>query len=292
MEDIIIYQTPELRSPYLVAGFAGWPNAAEVSTATIGYLKEKLKAEKFGEIRPPNFYDFSSLRPQTVIENGFIKELKFLSNEFFYWKSEKSVHDLIIFLGVEPHLKWNQYVDLILHLAEQFKVERIYTVGGTYDQVPHTVEPKVTAVVSDLGLREELKRYNIEPTEYQGPCSIHTVLLAAAKRRNIKSVSLWGHAPHYIQVKNPKVCYGILKGLTEMLEIELDLREIIGASEYLEAQVSQAISQKPELWEYVKSLESEYQAMEKYKEPTKEEDIIEEIENFLRRGTGEDKEQS
>jgi hypothetical protein len=32
--------------------------------------------------------------------------------------------------------------------------------------------------------------------------------------------------------------------------------------------------------------------MEKYKEPTKEEDIIEEIENFLRRGTGEDKEQS
>jgi proteasome assembly chaperone (PAC2) family protein len=292
MEDIIIYQTPELRSPYLVAGFAGWPNAAEVSTGTVAYLKEKLKAEKFGEIRPSAFYDFSSLRPQTVIENGLIKELKFLSNEFFYWKSEKSVHDLIIFLGVEPHLKWNEYVDSILRLAEQFKVERIYTVGGTYDQVPHTVEPKVTAVVSDPGLREELKKYNIELTEYQGPSSIHTVLLAAAKRRNIESVSLWGHAPHYIQVKNAKVCYGILKGLTKMLEIELDLQEIIGASEYLDEQVGQAISQKPELQEYVKDLEKEYQAMGKYQEPIKEEDIIREIENFLRKGPREDQEQS
>ena len=284
MEDLIIYQTPELRSPYLVAGFAGWPNAGEVSTGTISYLKEQLKAEKLGEIKPPAFYDFSSLRPQTSIENGLVKELKFLSNEFFYWKSEKSVHDLIILLGVEPHLKWNQYVDLILHLAEQFKVGRIYTVGGTYDQVPHTVEPKVTAVVSDLELREELKKYNIEPTEYQGPSSIHTVLLAAAEKRNIKSVSLWGHAPHYIQVKNPKVCYGILKGLTKMLEIELDLEEIIGAGEDLDEQVSEAISQKPELEEYVKDLEREYQAMEKYKEPTKEEDIIREIENFLQKG--------
>ena len=292
MEHIVLYHRPELRSPYLVAGFAGWPNAGEVSTGTISYLKEKLKAEKFGEIEPHAFYDFPSLRPQTLIENGLIKELLFPANEFFYWKSEKSVHDLIILLAVEPHLKWNEYVDLILHLAEQFKVERIYTVGGTYDRVPHTVRPMVTAAVSDPELKEELEKYDIEPAEYQGPCSIHTVLLAAAKRRNIKSISLWGHAPHYIQVKNPKVCYGILKGLTKMLQIELDLQEIIGASEYLDEQISEAISQKPELEEYVKNLEKEYQAMEKYEEPAKQEDIIKEIENFLRKGQGEDKEQS
>jgi proteasome assembly chaperone (PAC2) family protein len=292
MEDIVLSHRPELRSPYLVAGFAGWPNAGEVSTGTISYLKEKLRAEKFGEIKPHAFYDFPSLRPQTVIENGLIKELKFPTNEFFYWKSEKSVHDLIILLAVEPHLKWNEYVDSILHLAELFKVERIYTVGGTYDRVPHTARPMVTAAVSDLELKEELKRYDIEPAEYEGPCSIHTVLLAAAKRRNIKGISLWGHAPHYIQVENPKVCYGVLKGLTEMLQIEIDLEEIIGAGEYLDEQVSKAISQKPELEEYVRNLEKEYQAMEKYREPAKEEDIIREIENFLQKGQGEDEEQS
>jgi proteasome assembly chaperone (PAC2) family protein len=175
MEDVVLSHRPELRSPYLVAGFAGWPNAGEVSTGTISYLKEKLRAKKFGEIKPHAFYDFPSLRPQTVIENGLIKELKFPANEFFYWKSEKSVHDLIILLAVEPHLKWNEYVDSILHLAEQFKVERIYTVGGTYDRVPHTARPMVTAAVSDLELKEELKKYNIEPVEYQGPCSIHTM---------------------------------------------------------------------------------------------------------------------
>jgi proteasome assembly chaperone (PAC2) family protein len=288
MEHVVLSHRPKLTSPYLVAGFAGWPNAGEVSTGTISYLKEKLKAEKFGEIKPHAFYDFPSLRPQTVIENGLIKELIFPANEFFYWKGEKSVRDLIILLAVEPHLKWNEYVDSILHLAEQFKVERIYTVGGTYDRVPHTGRPMVTAAVSDPELKEELRKYDIEPVEYQGPCSIHTVLLATAKRRNIKGVSLWGHAPHYIQVKNPKVCYGILKGLAKMLQIELDLREIIDASEYLDEQVSEAISQKPELEEYVKNLEKEYQAMGKYEEPAKEEDIIKEIENFLRKGQGEE----
>jgi proteasome assembly chaperone (PAC2) family protein len=292
MEDVVLSHRPELRSPYLVAGFAGWPNAGEVSTGAISYLKEKLRAEKFGEIKPHAFYDSSSLRPQTVIEDGLIKELKFPANEFFYWKSEKSVHDLIILLAVEPNLNWNEYVDSILHLAEQFNVERIYTVGGTYDRVPHTASPMVTAAVSDLELKEELKKYDIEPAEYQGPCSIHTVLLTAAKRRNIKGISLWGHAPHYIQVENPKVCYGVLKRLTEMLQIEIDLEEIIAASEYLDEQVSKAISQKPELEEYVKDLETEYQAMEKYREPAKEEDIIREIENFLKKGQGEDEEQS
>ena len=45
MENLVLYETPELRSPYLVAGFKGWPNAGEVSTRTVGYLRDKLEEE-------------------------------------------------------------------------------------------------------------------------------------------------------------------------------------------------------------------------------------------------------
>ena len=261
MEDIVIYHLPELSSPYLTAGFAGWPNAAEVSTGAVGYLKDKLAVEKFAEIRPDDFYDFSSLRPLTTIDDSFVRGVKPPSNEFFYWRNEKYAHDLIIFLGIEPHLKWNRYVDSILDLAEQLGVGRIYTVGGLYDRLPHTREPKVSGVVNEPGLREELLRYGIELANYQGPSSVHTLLLVASARRNIKAFTLWGHAPHYIPVHNSKVSYHVLRKLTQMLQIEIDLEDLRVASEYLDEQLERAIERNPELGEYVRKLEEGYQVV-------------------------------
>ena len=60
MGNVIIYEMPELNSPYLVAGFVGWPDAGRISTGVIGYLRDKLKAEKFAEIKPDAFYVFQS----------------------------------------------------------------------------------------------------------------------------------------------------------------------------------------------------------------------------------------
>lgn len=285
MGNVIIYEMPELNSPYLVAGFEGWPDAGRISTGVIGYLRDKLKAEKFAEIKPDAFYVFQSpgaelLRPLTVIENGLIKELSLPSTGFWAWRNEKAMHDLILLLGIEPHLRWNEYTDSILDFAQEFGVNRIYTVGGTYDMVPHTREPIISAVVNDPGLGVELRKYDIESTEYKGPSSVHTLLLLSAGKRNLKAASLWGHAPHYIQVPNAKVCYSMLIKLTAMLEIELDLEDIRKASEYLDEQVNKAIEQKPELGEYVKRLEGKH----RFGEPLAE-DIIKEVEDFLRKST-------
>ena len=298
MENVVLYETPELKSPYLVAGFAGWPNAGEVSTRTIGYLREKLRAKKFGEIRPESFYDFTSLepltRPVTVIEGGLVKEQSFPANEFFYWKNEKSAHDLIILLGSEPHLRWNEYADSVLQLAERFGVRRIYTVGGTYDKVPHTREPRVSAVVNAPELKEELRKYDIKLTEYKGPSSVHTLLLIASRGRNIGSISLWGHAPDYrlyiyIPV-NPKVCYRMLKSLAGMVEIDIDLEDMKRAGDYLDEQIDKVVDQSPELQEYVRKLEEEYESAAEYREPAEGSDtIIEEVEEFLK---GEQREEN
>lgn len=292
MENLIVYETPKLRSPYLVAGFAGWPNAAEVSTRTISYLRDKLKATRFGEIRPENFYDFTSMepltRPLTVVEHGVVKEQIFPTNEFFYWKNRKSAHDLIIFLGFEPHLRWTEYADAIFQLAEQFGVMRIYTVGGTYDRVPHTKEPKISAIANDPKLKEELRKYDIDFTEYSGPSSIHTFLLLVSRRRNIGAISLWGHAPDYrpfIHIPaNPKVCYGMLKILTRMVEFDINLDDMKRAGDYLDEEINKVVSQSAELKEFVRKLEEEYEAAREHRTPPEESDrIIRELEEFLKK---------
>jgi len=293
MQSLIIYERPNLVQPYLVMGFEGWPDAGRVSSGVVSQLRDKLEAKKFAEVKADDFYMFQSpgvevRRPPTDIEDGLVKALSLPSTSFWFYKNDKSAHDLIISLGMEPELRWNNYVDLVLDLAQEFGVQRLYTVGGTYDTVPHTIEPMISAVLNDASLKAEMREYGVGLIDYKGPSSIHTMLVVTASKRELKAASLWGHVPSYIQVPNAKVCYGILSKLARMLEIALDLEDLKKASEYLDDQVSKAIKQKPELEDYVRRLEEEY-SKGRYEagEPLAE-DIIKEVEDFLRKRKDEE----
>lgn len=277
MGEFILYEKPVLRSPYLVMGFGGWPDAGKVSTGTVEYLKNKLKAKKFAEIRPDSFYDFSTARPLTIIKDGLEKELKFASNEFFFWKNQRSAHDLMIFLGTEPHLKWDAYANLLVGLARQFKVEKVCMIGGNYAAVPHTRE-SVSGLVSHPELKEELVGYDVELSEYQGPASIHTLLLESYREANIKVLNLWGNAPHYIRGWNSMVSYALLKRITRILEVEIDLQDIKREGERLVSQINKLIGQEPKLQGYVKKLEEDYEFRRKSED---KDQLMKEIEDFL-----------
>jgi proteasome assembly chaperone (PAC2) family protein len=286
--NLTIYEKPKLVKPYLVIGFEGWPDAGRVSSGVVSYLREKLDTSRLAEVKSDDFYLFQSAgaesrRPVADIENGLVASLDLPATTFWFHKGQKSAHDLIVSLGREPELKWDDYVNLVLGLAQDFGVVRIYTVGGTYDVVPHTMEPIMSAVLSAPGLESEMRAYEIPLINYRGPSSIHTMLLVSAGRRNIEAVSLWGYVPHYVQVPNAKVCYGILSRLAEMLGVALDLEDVRRGSEHLDEMVDKAVAQKPELQEYVRRLELEYgKSKDELGEPLKE-DIIREIEDFLRR---------
>jgi proteasome assembly chaperone (PAC2) family protein len=138
-------------------------------------------------------------------------------------------------------------------------------------------------VVNDPSLIKEVEPYEVGLIEYQGPSSIHTFLLTAFRRKGIPAVSLWGHAPYYIQVENYKVVYALLRRLTKMLGIEINLEDIKVKALYLDEQVNKAISQNPQLESYVKKLEEEFEAIGEYGQPIEgAEEIIKEVEKFLR----------
>jgi len=288
VENLTIYGKPKLVRPYLVMGFEGWPDAGRVSSGVVSYLRDKLDTSKLAEVKPDDFYLYQSAgvearRPVTDIKNGLVAALNLTTTTFWSYKNEKSAHDLIVSLGREPELRWDDYINLILDLAQDFDVVRIYAVGGTYDVVPHTMEPIMAAVLSAPGLEPEMREYDIPPINYRGPSSIHTTLLVSASRRNIEAISLWGYVPHYVQVPNAKVCYGLLSRLAKMLELALDLEDMRRGSEHLDEMVDKAVAQKPELQDYVRRLELEYgKTKGELGEPLKE-DIIREIENFLRK---------
>lgn len=274
-------------------GFEGWPDAGRISSGVVGYLRDRLEAKRFAEVKADDFYLFQSpgaesIRPLTNIKDGLVKSLSLPSTTFWFYKNEGANHDLILSLGAEPQLGWHRYADLILNLAQEFGVQRIYTIGGTYDRVPHTVEPIITAVLNDPGWQAEMAEYGIGFTDYKGPASIHSFFLVSAGKRGLKAASLWGHAPHYVQMPNAKVCYAVLKKLVKMLEIALDLEQMRRAGEYLDDQINKAIAQKAELQEYVRRLEEEYGKGRYERGEPLAEDIIKEIEHFLRKKKDEE----
>ena len=293
MEEIIYLEKPSLHKPYLVIGFEGWPNAAEVSSFALQHLVDSFKAKIFASIPTENFYQISSLRPVAVIKEGRLLELKFKGNHFYYVKNPLS-NDLILFYGVEPHLRWNIFADLFLDLAERFGVIQIFTVGGTYDYIPHTYPPLVSALFNHEDLREKVIQAGLGLTEYSGPISIHTFRLEAAKKRGLKAVSLWGHAPQYLQTRNVKVACAVLKRLMNWIEMDIDLSELENASNYFEEQVNHLVEQDPKLQEVISKLEEVYKRSEKIfgastKEDGAKEDKVVYIQAFLKKMEDEEK---
>jgi proteasome assembly chaperone (PAC2) family protein len=276
---------PDLRHPDMIIALAGWSDAAKVATGTVLYMVRSLDANGFAQIEGDQFYDFSTTRPEVTIDHGLIKLLQLPSNSLFHWKNKKADHDLVFFHGIEPHFHWQKFVDTILDLADVLKVRRIYALGGLYDNIPHTMEPRISGVVNGAELLPVLQKHNIEPINYQGPSSLHSFLLTNFARRNVEAISIWGHAPFYVRVEtNPMACLALVRKLSELMEIEIDLTELIKAGEYLQDMLNRLLAESEELQLYIKNLEEQYEIEGiTSREPSPGADrIIREVEDFLR----------
>ena len=287
MDKITYLEVPKLHQPHLIIGFEGWANAAEVSSHSVQCLVNHFNARHFASLPIENFYQLSSLRPTAVIKEGKVLEVKFPANRFYYAKKTGS-SDLILFQGTEPHFQWSKFVDLLLGLAERFDVSQVFTIGGTYDYLPHTYPPVVSVLFNHDDLKEKVTRPGLQLTEYSGPISIHTCVLEEAGKRGIKGVSLWGHAPQYLQAKNVQVVYAVLQQLIALTEIKMDLSDLERASEYFGQQIDHLVEQDPKLKEVINKLEDIYRQSSPSPSPAKKIDESKEekviyIRAFLKR---------
>ncbi|OHE22099.1 MAG: hypothetical protein A3J94_11315 [Syntrophus sp. RIFOXYC2_FULL_54_9] len=263
---LIIQEKPELVAPYIMVGLKGWLNAGEISTGSIDYLRRKLGAHPFAYIEPAGFYIYQipsstaeqTMRPVAKIKEGLVKKLELPRNEFFYWKSG-AAHDLILFQGVEPNLDWPEYAQAILDVARQFMAPRIYSLGGIFDQVPHTRKTRILATISHPQLKDEIKTY-ARFTDYEGPSSFNTMLLSIAREQGVEMAGISARAPLYIQDLNAKACYDLLHNVITSAGFSIDLRDLRATGEALVEMMDTAFSQNATALEQLKRLEEQFDA--------------------------------
>jgi proteasome assembly chaperone (PAC2) family protein len=287
MAKLVLTKRPSLRAPYLIAGFGGWPNGGNVSTDTVDFLQSTLKAEQIGEITSDDLYIYSSptlaSRPITVIREGVLESLRFPSNTLFACQRLGAAHDLLLLQGIEPDLHWQQFADAIVECLQTFKAQRLYTIGGYLDYAPHTRLPRLSAVVTHEALKDELETYDVDLTDYEGPTSIQSYLLAACRAHGIEGISLWGGAPSYVQGSYPRLTHAMLQFLSQLWRLPLDLEEIEEQAIELEATLHEQIDTNPELADYIRRLEQVYDQAEGPQSDMNTDTIVDEIQQFLRR---------
>jgi len=256
-------EAPRLDNATMLLAFTGWMDGGEVSTGTVQRLVEQFEAKPFASIDPEGYYIESfpgamevaaMFRPHVKINDGVIETFN-PSGAAFYASIDPP---LVYMVAREPNLRWQSFAERMLDLAEKVGVSRLVFVGSFAGAVPHTREPRLHTTVSDAALLDELRRYGVRPSTYEGPASFSTYLMTLARFRKLQMINLVAEIPAYIEGRNPMSIEAVTRRLAAILGLQVDLPQMRSESDDWERQVSERVEENEELAEQIRKLEEAY----------------------------------
>jgi proteasome assembly chaperone (PAC2) family protein len=244
---------PALRSPILVAAFAGWNDAAGAATTALDTIAGSLDADPIAELDPEEFYDFQVTRPTIRLTDGQTREVDWPENAVLAAPAPAAERDLVLLSGIEPNTRWRTFAAAVLEVAERLEVELVVTLGALLADVPHSRPSPVTGAATDQHLVDEL---GLQLSRYEGPTGIVGVLHAAFADAGLPAASLWAAVPHYVAVApNPKGALALLRRLESLVGVTVDATELEDAAADYERQVSRAVELDPDVQAFIERLE-------------------------------------
>ncbi|GIW13610.1 MAG: carboxylate--amine ligase [Tepidiforma sp.] len=281
---------PELRAPLFICAFGGWNDAASAATNAARFVVRRFGARKFGSIDPEPFFDFREVRPHVRLTVRGEREITWPQNEVFYARNPTGPHDVVVFIGTEPNLRWRTFSEELLQVMEGLRADLVVTLGALLADVPHTKPVRVTGSALDQAVAERL---GLQPSRYEGPTGIVGVLHTMLRERGIAGATLWANVPHYLTAsQHPAATAALLRRVSGLLGVDFDLTEMDAAAQRFLAEVEGALQANPEAQEYVRRLEEAYDEASPEAPPLpRGEDLVLDIERFLREqreGRGED----
>jgi proteasome assembly chaperone (PAC2) family protein len=225
---------------YMIAGWRQWADAGSISSGLPEYLIKRTQATKVGRIRPHGFYLFQIpgthhlIRPVVKLNDGHREVLHQRKNEFFYAEDK----GFLIFLGEEPHMNEDQYAEAFCDAVVDLGIERVVAVGGVYGAMPYDKDRRVSCIYSMPEMKQDLSRYAVNFSNYEGGATIATYLADKAEQKGIEFVAFYAFAPAYdfsteevnVQTvaieEDHKSWYDIMRRLNHMLDLNLDLSDL------------------------------------------------------------------
>jgi proteasome assembly chaperone (PAC2) family protein len=291
MDEIEFHCEPPSNIPTMVVAFGGWVDAGEAATGALRYLVRQLAATPLATIDPEEFVDFTTIRPVVRLSAEGERTIRWPRIAFWTWQPPAGGAGLLLFRGVEPQQRWRTYATLLLDVAARCGVQQIVSLGAVLAAVPHTRSPHVTGSSTDPAWHARLEACGIRTrrSRYEGPTGIATVVVDAATRRGLPSLTLRGQAPHYLgNATNPAVSRALLTTVAHLLDLELDVAPFEAAVRAFRTQCDQAVAKDAAVQAYVRQLEQDYDTTgdeaphPRHGDDFNSEQMMHELEEFLR----------
>ena len=270
----------------LLLAFKGWSDAAEAATSATDTIINHYQAHKFASFEEEEFFAFARERPNIKnSKDGRI--IEWPNNDLFYISDAIEGTPLIILNGTEPHFKWKTFSREVINLCQSMNVQSVVTLGALLDSIPHTRGVKTQITGQHEFMPEVFTQKKIAKSRYEGPTGITSVIIEDFNKIGIPSMSIWAHAPHYLQSSpNPIVSEALLNELSKWLPLNFDSKKLKRKSaKYLNA-LESAITQDSELKGYIEKLEKKYDSALSNSGPIDDDLLLKDLEKFFETNKG------
>jgi uncharacterized protein len=218
---IIELEKPKLKNPLFIEGL---PGIGHVGRIAAGFLVEELKAKKFAELISSHFMHYVLLHQSASVH--------MLKNELYYWNAKSpNQRDLIILIGDSQSIDSEGHYEIgneILSFVKKLGVKDMVTLAG-FGVGESKENPRVIGAVSDDEVMKKYKKYDID---FDAGSKIGTIVgasglfLGLGKYFDIEGICLLGETAGYPILPDPKAAEAILKVLSSILNIKLDVGKL------------------------------------------------------------------
>jgi Uncharacterized protein (ATP-grasp superfamily) len=219
-ENIRYYKKIDVVNPVMIAA---WPGMGNVALGTVDYIRRKLKAVRFAEIKTDPLAALDAVE----VKGGLSKLPKTPLSTFYYTKDP----DIILFEGeVQPAGRSGiELLNKVLGLAMDHKVSRIFTGAAFPLPISYKDTSEIYGAANKESLRDQLKISGMRLMDGGHISGLNGLMLGFAAKKGIDAICLLATMPHYaISLPNPKASSAIIETLNKMLNISIDVRELIG----------------------------------------------------------------
>jgi hypothetical protein len=185
---------------------------------------------------------------------------EFMQADREHIEANPALERLYLLIGSEPSRRWLSFAAEVLEMVQDREIEAVIMLGSMLADVPHTRPMPIFKSSQNEAFRS---RFDLEPSTYEGPVGILSILSQAFEAEGIPVLSLWGSVPHYVHnTSNPKAALGFLGELTTLIGINFDTTTLAEQAFEWERSIDDVAEGDEEMTTYVSQLESNRDQLE------------------------------
>jgi PAC2 family protein len=268
----------DLAAPIVVAAFDSWIDAGDASSSAATHLAGDGRA--IVDFDADALFDYRARRPTLEIHDGRLADLTWPGLTLRHRRVGN--RSLLVLSGAEPDFRWREFAADVVDLARELDVALWISLGAIPAAVPHTRAVNVLGSTSRPGLLLG----NVQPGPagiLRVPAAAISVLESSVSAAGIPACGYYAQVPHYISGPYPAATVALLTAVGRHVEADLVDAELLEEARQLRERLDQAAALEETTRTYVERLE----AMVDEERLPSGDDLISEIEQFLRDRGGE-----